>query len=61
MGMKDMLISFMVLILFTADERESWLNKGSGQAENQMENQENYIKNLTKIEIVNLQNAGKTW
>ena len=44
MGMKDMLISFMVLILFTADERESWLNKGSGQAENQMENQENYQK-----------------
>ena len=48
MGMKDMLISFMVLILFTADERESWLNKGSGQAENQMENQENYQKDWNR-------------
>ena len=48
MGMKDMLISFMVLILLTADERESWLNKGSGQAENQMENQENYQKDWNR-------------
>ena len=34
-----MLISFMVLIRFTAEERDSWLNKGSGQTENQTENQ----------------------
>ena len=32
-----MLISFMVLIRLTAEERDSWLNKGSGQAENQTE------------------------